>query len=119
MAIPRDWLSITDEHVLAPVNCLSAQCLSDILDAKRMGSSATSFTRRTLLIFPVLLLQENNIYAPNDHWLPGFERFGFIYKVTPDYIPSRMIVVRLYCPWTLAALAFQAITRFGLDPAPT
>ena len=86
--------------------------------AERVGSPATRRAGPTRLIHPVGLFQEHDIDSPDDHRPAGFDRLGRIDQITPNDIPSRMVVMRLNGPRPLARLAFEQIVWAWIVSGP-
>lgn len=68
-----------------------------------MRSATFAFGRIASLILPIASGQEDNVYAPDDYRVAGLNRLRGVDEVTPDDIPTGMIVVRLYRPRPCAA----------------
>ena len=67
MSITGNWLPIANDHVSALVNTFASRFLGGVLDTESVRPAATGLSSGTLLVFPILLFQENYIYAPDDH----------------------------------------------------
>ena len=50
-------------------------------------------------------------YGDNNNWFAAFEGFRWIDEISPDDVPSGMVVVGLDGPRPLAALAFEGFVR--------
>lgn len=78
-----------------------------------MGASCARF------VLPVILVEIYNIDAPNDDRLASLNPHGWIDEITPHDVPARVVIVRLECPRTLAALRFEALAWTGNVTAPS
>src|SRR5262249_5667744 len=76
-----------------------------------MRPAAASFASRTLFVFPIRFPKIDHVYTPNDHGLARFNRLRRVHKISPNNVPTLVIVMRLDFPWTFAALGLQAVAR--------
>jgi hypothetical protein len=66
-----------------------------VLYPKRVGAPATAFTCFASLVFPVLFAKKGDIDPPDHYNLPGLQAPRLVDRITPDYVPSGVVVVRL------------------------
>jgi hypothetical protein len=67
-----------------------------ILYPERVRSSALTFFCLAPLVLPIRCLEEGQIYPPNQHRLATLHFLSGVHCVAPNYVPARVIVVRLY-----------------------
>jgi len=77
------------------------------LDSECVGAAATQRACFAGFVFPVILPKEHHVDAPNHDRAVGFDRHRRINEVSPDDVPSRMIVVGLDRPSSRTALRLQ------------
>ncbi len=58
------------------------------------------------LILPVRFFEENHVNAPNDYGMTGLDRFRVIDQITPNDVPTCMVIVGLNRKISLASFAF-------------
>ena len=116
-AVARNSLSPGDLDIGALVNCLSLQPLCRISEPESVRSAAPGRTCCAPLVLPFIFLKKRNIDSPDNHRTVRFERTRRINEVTPNHVPSRMIVVGLKGPRTLACLALKRLLRARIRSA--
>ena|SRR5271154_790975 len=72
----------------------------------------------TAFVFPILLVYEEHIDAPDYHRSTGFYRLSRIDQISPDNVPPWVVVVRLDRPSSDAALGFEGQLRRGIEFTP-
>ena len=69
-----------------------------------MSTAALASARLTSLVLPVARRQEDNVNAPDNYWMARLNRLRGVDQITPNHVPTRMIVVRLDRPRARTAL---------------
>src|SRR5438034_603175 len=96
--INRGWLAARQADVGSQINGFAFQFLGGILDSKSVRSTATTGTCAAALVFPILPLYEKDVHTPDDHGLALLNGLCRIYKVSPDDIPARVVIVATVAP---------------------
>lgn len=93
------------------VHSISFELHCGVPDPKRVRTTALSFPSAAFFVLPIALFQKNYVHAPDKYRSGWLDRFGRVYEIAPDYVPTGVIVMSLNCPWALASLTFQTINR--------
>ena len=77
-----------------------SQELSGKLDAESVRATSAALSRLAALVLPVFCMKKRDIDSPNRDQLVRLHPFRLVHGITPDNVPTRVIVVRLQSPRT-------------------
>src|SRR5712691_6916870 len=91
--VDRCGLAIRKADVHPSVHSFVSQFLSRIPEPKGVRATTSLRARPAPLVFPVGLVHEQNVHAPNDNGLPRFDGFGWVNQIAPNNVPAGVVVV--------------------------
>ena len=73
VSVTGNRLAIAKDYISTLVNSFASEFLSGVLDTEGMSPAAAGLSSQASLVFPILLLEECYIDAPDDHGFAMFE----------------------------------------------